>query len=171
MNAIPSGMATTTTSNTECLRIADQLRRALEGNAWHGPAVRELLSGVTSEQAFSRPIAAAHSIWELLLHIEAWEVVALDAMKGTPLPHLPPEQDFPVIADSSSAAWEAIQNSAFETHADLVRAIENFGDARLSETVPGRTYDFYQLFHGMAQHAIYHGGQIAILKKTLLTPA
>lgn len=164
-------MATKTSTNTECVRIADQLRRAVEGNAWHGPAIGELLTGVTSEQAFSRPIAAAHSIWELLLHIEAWEIVALDAMKGAPMPYLPPEQDFPPITDASSGAWDAIQDSVFGTHADLVRAIENFGDARLSETVPGRPYDFYQLFHGLAQHAIYHGGQIAILKKTLLTPA
>ena len=164
-------MATTTTANTECFRIADQLRRAVEGDAWHGPAIRDLLVDVTAEQAFSRPLAAAHSIWELLLHIEAWEIVALEAMKGTPMPHLPPEQDFPAIADSSSAAWDAIQNSLFGTHADLVHAVQNFGDARLKDTVPGRTYDFYQLLHGLAQHAIYHGGQVAILKKTLLTPA
>jgi DinB family protein len=164
-------MATTTTSNTECVRIADQLRRALQGDAWHGPAVRELLSGVTAEQAASRPIAAAHSIWELLLHIQAWEIVALNAIKGIPMPHLPPEQDFPVAPEPGPDTWNKLQQSVFATNAELVRAIENFGDARLSETVPGRTYDLYQLFHGMPQHAIYHGGQIAILKKTLLTPA
>jgi hypothetical protein len=31
--------------------------------------------------------------------------------------------------------------------------------------VPGRTYNFYHLFQGMIQHAVYHGGQIALLKK------
>ena len=40
----------------ELERIEDQLRRGLEGGAWHGPAVLELLAGVTAAQAHARPI-------------------------------------------------------------------------------------------------------------------
>ncbi len=29
-------------------RIADQLKRAFEGDAWHGPAVLEVLEGVSA---------------------------------------------------------------------------------------------------------------------------
>ena len=32
-------------------------------------------------------------------------------------------------------------------------------------TVPGRTYNFYRLFQSATQHAVYHSGQIALLKK------
>ncbi len=53
---------------------------------------------------------------------------------------------------------------------ELAAAVEKFGDERLGETVPGRNYAFYNLFHGIVQHSIYHGGQIAILKKALGTP-
>lgn len=151
--------------SSECLRIADQLRRAFEGNAWHGPALRELVSGMNAEQAIARPIRVAHSVWELLLHIEAWELVALNAMKCVPMPHLPPEQDWPVVRDRSGEAWRSLMASVFATNDDLVRAIESFDDARLTEIVPGRKYDFYQLLQGMTQHALYHGGQIALLKK------
>jgi len=158
---------TTNVTNTESRRIADQLRRAFEGNAWHGPAVRELVSGITAEQAIARPIPSAHSVWELLLHIEAWEVVAINGIKGVPMPMLPPEQDFPAIGDKSGEAWRALLSSVFYVNDDLVRAIENFGDARLTEIVPGRKYDFYQLFQGMTQHALYHAGQIALLKKSV----
>ena len=42
--------------------IVDQLQRAFEGHAWHGPAVRELLADVSAAQADARPIAQAHSI-------------------------------------------------------------------------------------------------------------
>ncbi len=31
---------------------------------------------------------------------------------------------------------------------------------------PGRTYNFYRLFQSMTQHAVYHSGQIALLKKS-----
>ena len=47
----------------------------------------------------------------------------------------------------------------------VIQAIEKFGDERLQETVPGRKYDYYYLFHGIVQHSLYHGGQIALLKK------
>src|SRR5947207_15275724 len=56
----------------ETERIVDQLNRAFVGEAWHGPAVLEVLKGVTAEQATARPFAGGHSIWELALHIEAW---------------------------------------------------------------------------------------------------
>ena len=53
----------------EVFRLNEQLRRALQGDAWHGPSVLELLAGLSASQAASHPIAGAHSIWELVLHI------------------------------------------------------------------------------------------------------
>jgi hypothetical protein len=38
----------------EVERIADQLRRAVEGKAWHGPALLELLEGMSAEEASLR---------------------------------------------------------------------------------------------------------------------
>ena len=152
--------------STECTRIADQLRRAFEGKAWHGPSLQELLTGVTAEQAAIRPIAAGHSVWELVLHIEVWTQTALAATKGVPMPSLlAADQDFPLVQDASSKAWEAAVSRMFVTRDALSLAIGQFGDDRLAETVPGRRYDFYFLFHGVVQHSLYHGGQIALLKK------
>ena len=39
---------------------------------------------------------------------------------------------------------------------------------RLRERVPGKKYDIGFMLQGVAQHGIYHAGQIAILKKTRL---
>jgi hypothetical protein len=41
-------------ANREVERITDQLRGAFEGNAWHGPALSEVLSDVTSAPAGDR---------------------------------------------------------------------------------------------------------------------
>jgi hypothetical protein len=38
-------------------------------------------------------------------------------------------------------------------------------ESRLAEQVPGKDYDFYHMLHGAVQHALYHAGQIALLKK------
>ena len=57
----------------EIERILDQLKRAFEGSAWHGPSVHEALEGITAEQAHPRTLQNAHSIWELAHHIAVWE--------------------------------------------------------------------------------------------------
>lgn len=156
----------------ECSRMADQLRRAFEGNAWHGPAVRELLADVSAAQAIARPIGSAHSIWELLLHIQAWERVAIAAIGGTAMPEpMAAEQNFPRIADQSQPAFNKTKDQVFEINEKLASAIEQFDPARLEDAVPGRTYDFYHLFHGMTQHALYHAGQVALLKKAVQVAA
>jgi hypothetical protein len=152
--------------NTECHRIADQLRRAFTGAAWHGPALRDLLNGVTAEQANARPLNAAHSIWELALHIEVWARAALETVRGAPLPKIyGTEKDWLKVSDTTNAAWAEAVATLFRTAESLAQAIEGFTDARLQETVPGRKYDFYYLLHGVVQHSLYHGGQIALLKK------
>jgi hypothetical protein len=152
--------------DTECLRIADQLRRAFDGEAWHGPALKELLAGVTAEKAFEHPVTGAHSIWELVLHIEVWTRAAAQSIHGTPMPKIVGTvQDWPPIPDHSAKAWQNAIQQLFKTKDEIAFAIEKFGDARLTETVPGRKYDFYFLFHGIVQHSLYHAGQIALLKK------
>ena len=55
----------------EIERIDEQLQRAFEGEAWPGPALLEVLKGVTAEQAAAKPLATAHSVWEIVLHLTA----------------------------------------------------------------------------------------------------
>jgi hypothetical protein len=153
--------------NSECVRIADQLRRAFAGDAWHGPPLRDLLAGVTAEQALSRPVPSAHSIWELVLHISLYVQIALESAQGVCMPRLfGTEKDWPA-AENGGAAWDRAQDQLFERMEQLALAIERAGDPALQEPVPGRTYDFYYLFHGIVQHSLYHAGQIALLKKAL----
>ncbi|HZU23501.1 MAG TPA: DinB family protein [Terriglobales bacterium] len=157
--------------NTECKAIADQLRRALGGEAWHGPSLREIMSGISAGQAGKRPIAGAHSIWELLLHIETWMAEPLATLtRGVPmrdLVGLAVEVDWPPVGAETEDRWKAAQERAFSTGEKLARAIEGFGDERLGETVPGRDHAYYILLHGVVQHTLYHGGQIALLKRAL----
>jgi uncharacterized damage-inducible protein DinB len=151
---------------TETKFIAEQLHKAFEGDAWHGPSVREALDGVSAEKAAAKPIADAHSIWELALHIGAWVEHSRHAIDGRPLPlQLDTPEDWPRVSGTDAAAWKQTYKHVFEAGKALVKAIENFPPARLTDTVPGRSYDFHQLFHGIVQHTIYHAGQIALLKK------
>lgn len=152
--------------NSESLRIADQLRRAFAGDAWHGPSLRDLLADVTAAQAQARPLASGHNIWELVLHIDVYVHLAFEATQGIPMPRLyRTEKDWPAVAEGSDGAWAGATGRLFQNAEGLAQAIEGFTDARLKDTVPGREYDFYYLFHGIVQHSLYHGGQIAMLKR------
>lgn len=154
--------------NTECTRISKAIHSAISGEAWYGDSLQKILTNVTAEQAKARPIANAHTIWELLVHIEAWVNFCLGAVQGTPIPawsSMPKEDDWPPVKDTSDQAWKQAVDSFFATHKKLAEAVKTCSDDRLEATVPGRAYSFYHLFQGMIQHAVYHGGQIALLKK------
>ena len=154
--------------NAESRRIADQLSSVIDGEAWFGDPVRKILNGVTAKQAEAHPLANGHSIWELVLHVDAWVKFGLGAIQGQPIPAwpaMPKELDWPLVKQTGDAAWKQALESFFSDHLKLVEAIKGFGDDRLKSKVPGRSYDFYHLFQGTTQHAIYHAGQISLLKK------
>jgi uncharacterized damage-inducible protein DinB len=147
--------------------LADQIRRAFEGEAWHGDSLLELLAGVEAKTAAARPIPKAHTIWELVLHIAAWDNAVIRRAGGSTVT-LSDEQNFPSVKDASEAAWQRTLEAVKKTHNDLVKTVAAFPDSRLQDQVPGKNqdyYDFYYMFSGIAQHELYHAGQIALLKK------
>jgi uncharacterized damage-inducible protein DinB len=148
----------------EPARIADQLRRAFDGEAWHGPALLELLADVDAAAAAAKPLSDVHSIWELVLHVEAWDGAALRRLSGEKC-QPKGEDNFPPVKKATAAAWRKAVAEMKRTHQALVKRVAGLPDSRLHDRVPGKRYDFYHMLHGMAQHELYHAGQIAILKK------
>lgn len=152
---------------SETARLADQIRRAFEGDAWHGDSVLELLADVDARTAAAHPIKDAHSIWELVLHIAAWDDAVRRRSSGTAVdPN--DKQNFPPVKDTSDAAWRSAVEHLAKTHGELVKAVAAFPDSRLGEQVPGKKekyHDFFYNFSGIVQHELYHAGQIALLKK------
>ena len=93
-------------------------------------------------------------------------IAASDAVQGIPMPKLVgTDADWPSIPEKTAAAWDRATDDLFRSAERLAVAIEGFDDGRLQQTVPGRSYDFYHLLHGVVQHSLYHGGQIALLKR------
>jgi uncharacterized damage-inducible protein DinB len=149
---------------SESALIAEQLRRAFEGDAWHGPALLELLEDVDAATAAAKPLPDVHSIWELVLHIAVWDAAACRRLAGE---KWQPEgtANFPVVPKPTEAAWRKAVARAKRTHDVLVRTVAALPESGLRERVPGKRYDFCFMLHGVAQHELYHAGQVAILKK------
>jgi uncharacterized damage-inducible protein DinB len=151
-------------ASLEAGRIADQLQRAFYGPAWHGPAVIEVLEDVNATMATAKPIVNVHSIWELLLHVAVWDQAALTRLGGSKCQPTG-EANFPPVMKANEAAWRKTIADAKRTHDRLVRTVSRISDERLRDRVPGKRYAFYHMLHGIAQHELYHAGQMAILKK------
>jgi uncharacterized damage-inducible protein DinB len=154
-----------TSSNSESALIADQLRRAFEGDAWHGPALLELVQDVDAATAAAKPLPGVHSIWELVMHIAVWDGAACRRLSGE---KWQPEgtANFPDVPQRpTETAWRKAVAHAKRTHEVLVKTVAALPESRLRDRVPGKRYDFYFMLHGVAQHELYHAGQIAILKK------
>jgi uncharacterized damage-inducible protein DinB len=144
--------------------IADQLNRAFEGSAWHGPALREILEGIDAKAALVRPIANAHCIWELVIHISGWEQVVCDRLQGQTAT-LTDAENFGHITGTTEQSWQSAIAILRQNHAQLIKLASALPETRLNDRVPGKDYDVRFMLHGAVQHVAYHAGQIAILKR------
>jgi uncharacterized damage-inducible protein DinB len=150
-------------SQTEYL--ADQLERAFRGGAWHGPAVAEALTGIEAAAAAARPLAGAHSIWEIVHHLTMWNEVPRRRIDGERLENLPAERDWPPVADASAGAWRSALAALEDSHAALHARVLELADAQLDDPVAGSDATVRGMLLGVLQHNAYHAGQIALLCK------
>lgn len=151
----------------ETRRLEEQLKRALEGEAWHGPSVLESLAGVTGDEAAAHPIPGAHSIWELVLHLTSDYSLVLRRLSGDGRP-LAAEEDWPPCPAVTDENWRQATQELKNLNQELRQAVRVFPEARLDEPLVSEVpYTAYTQFIGITQHNVYHAGQIALLKRAL----
>ena len=126
--------------------IADQISRAFRGESWHGPSVREVLAGVSAEDAAARPIAGAHSIWEIVLHLAGGYTLVLRRLRGEGA-QLSPEEEWPPMPACSSEAWRESQRALEGLNQQLQRAVRAFPVERLLRQL-GSEYTAYTQLAG-----------------------
>jgi len=157
---------------TRAEKLSDELKRSVFADPWHGSSVKDVLEGITSEQAFQKPISSAHNIIELTLHINAWTEEVLSRINGN-APALPANGDWPEPQNHSDEYWQAIKQNLFINTNKLIAALNNFPKEKLDEVTVaernqhlGTGFSFEGLIIGLVQHNAYHAGQIALIKKS-----
>ena len=154
---------------TEVERIIDQMRRSFYGKAWCGSALREVLADVTAEEAASKPIPNALSIWEMVLHLAAWKGAVRQRLAGERV-RLPADGDFPPVADTGEEAWKGALALLERRHEELQEAAARVPGGRLDEPIVEGMASVYVTLQGSVQHDLYHGSQMALLKKMQRQP-
>lgn len=152
--------------STEISRVIKELKAIHDGNAWHGPSLRESLAGLQAEQAATRVIANAHNIWEIVRHISGWEDVFRSRLEGHFVSE-PADGDFPTASEVSPEAWTAALAALDETHERLLKTIEGLPESSLNEKVADRDYNVRFMLRAIVRHHVYHTGQVALLRKAL----
>ncbi|HEX2079473.1 MAG TPA: DinB family protein [Longimicrobium sp.] len=152
-------------------RLLDELRRAWDGDPWHGDPLRRVLQGMTAAQASARPIPQAHSAWEIVLHLAGWTREVARRLREADVRE-PPEGDWPAPG-SGEGEWAAAVDALSRAHRELLEAVAAFPPAGLDQMVGqdrdrglGTGVTCSVMLHGISQHYAYHAGQIALLRKS-----
>ena len=147
--------------------LLDTLRRSFDGDAWHGPAVRDAVEGITDSQAAHLPAGLVHNIWEVTLHIAAWANEVRRRLEGHE-PGAPPEGDWPVVEGSYRDAVKRV-NAARDK---VVQVVEGLSEEDLDKRVGsdrdpslGTGFTYAGIIEGLSQHNAYHAGQIMLLRR------
>ncbi len=153
------------------LNLITELKKAFNGDAWHGGNLMQQLNFVKPEVAFTHPIPNAHSIAELVLHITAWTDEVNARLLGAPAKE-PAAGDWPKPQAETIKEWEKIVFDCKTSNEELIRVCESLSlDAWQAEVKDDRDREMgtgvtnVELINGLIQHHAYHSGQIGLLLK------
>ena len=157
-------MSTSTTAKRSDRSILETrvLREGYGPGAWHGPDLKAALADVAPDSAFKRPAKGRHNIAEIALH-HAFYIRSVRAqISGVPAdPFVLEGEDWFDVSDARTLEWPRIVATVESEQKKLVKAIDNGGTSSLADDAR------FDLLLGITCHAIYHAGQIQLVKRLI----
>jgi hypothetical protein len=127
--------------------------------AWHGADLKAALADCTPELAFWRPGEGRHNIAEIALHhAYCTRSVRGQIGGGTPEPFVLEGEDWFALEKGKPLSWTRIRDVVESEQQKLEAAV---GGRRSPLTDEER----FTLVLGITCHAIYHAGQIQLIKR------
>jgi DinB family protein len=158
-------MSTKTVPNTGVATLGRILREGYGPGAWHGADFKAAIADVSDATAFSRPGPERHNIAEIAVHhASCVHNVRYRLTGGVPEPFALAGDDWFPVPDESTLPWKkiaALVDSEQAKLAGVVSALDAGGESPLGS---GEQLD---LVLGITGHAIYHAGQVQLIKKML----
>ena len=151
------------------LRMMDD---AYDHKAWHGPNLRGAVRGLTANQAFWKPAAERHSIWELVLHCAYWKYAIRRRLTGEKRGSFTRKgSNWLPMPEPTEEAWREDVKLLEAEHRALRETIASMSDRDLQRRRVHPKWDIEQLIYGIISHDIYHTGQIQLLKRLYGVPS
>ena len=149
-------MSTTLTGTAGATRI---LNEGYGTGAWHGADLKAALTGVSSDDAFWRPAAGRHNIAEIAVH-HACCAHNVRAKLADAIEPFPIEGDD--WFDVSHLSWPAILELVEREQQQLATLAADVDEGRAAS--PLSAVERFDLVLGITCHAVYHAGQVQLLK-------
>lgn len=148
----------------EIKMIIHNLEESFNGNPWYGISMMDKLNAVSWE-IVNEEIYGAKTIAVLVQHIINWRIFVLKKLEGDLEFNivLDGENDWDAVYISSREEWASLKQKLRDTQESIIQKLSQETDAMLLLKVPGKDYEFGPILTSIAQHDIYHLGQIAML--------
>lgn len=154
--------------NTRSL-LLQLIDEAYEEKTWHGPNLRGSVRGLSAEQALWRPAPARHNIWEIVVHTAYWKYTVRRRLSGEKRGSFPLKGSnwFPRSDAANAMAWKNDLMLLDECHRSMLKAIASVPESKLNIKPSNSKYTNAAVMYGIANHDIYHAGQIQLLKRLM----
>lgn len=132
--------------------------------AWHGPDLKAALADVSPALAFWRPSPERHNVAEVALHHAYCARSVRGQLSGTtPEPFVLEGEGWFELPGPERLAWPQIQGAVEKEHSRLVAVVAAIAAGRTQSGVSAA--ERFNLVLGISCHAVYHAGQIQLLKR------
>jgi len=122
------------------------------------------------EQAAARPVAGRHTIWEIVTHCAYWMESVDKALHGEVMESIPTTEDWVGMGETAED-WTRDLTRMDQVYEKLQDTIAGFDSKNLDATVGSQFGENFfeftnrKMLYGIADHNIYHAGQVSILKR------
>ena len=149
------------------MTLGERLHHGFEGPAWHGNATLELLKGLTADVATARPHPSVHTIAELVAHMISWRRFAIQMLERNFEYRIQIDStiDWPDVSTLSQSEWEVLIQELVHSQSRILKLLSSWTTEELNAPAGDRPFSVAVIVHGVADHDIYHGGQIALTLK------
>ena len=132
--------------------------------AWHGPDLKAALADVSPGLAFWRPSPERHNVAEVALHHAYCARSVRGQLSGTtPEPFVLEGENWFELPGTERLAWPQIQEAVEKEHSRLAAVVAAIAAGRTQSGVSAA--ERFNLVLGISCHAVYHAGQIQLLKR------
>jgi len=140
------------------------LREGYGPGAWHGADLKAAIGDVTSTSAFRRPAPGRHNIAEIALHHAYCARAVRSQLSGRPAdPFVIAGENWFALDDEKALSWRDVQATVEQEQqrlSEIIAAIEA-GTA----VSPLGADERFGLVLGITCHAVYHAGQVQLIKR------
>jgi DinB superfamily len=140
------------------------LREAYGPGAWHGADLKAALADVTPALAFWRPGIGRHNIAEIALHHAYCARNVRAQLSGNPAePFVLTGDDWFELSNDGPLGWQSVLATVESEQDRLAGLIAGIEAGNVDSPVADN--ERFDLVLGITSHAIYHAGQVQLIKR------